>query len=325
MKSTKTLVLTQSDVRTLVEMNSAVTAIEAAFEAHGRNETQMPPKVYLDLPEFDGDFRAMPAYFGGSAGVKWVNSHPFNPERHSLPSVLGMYILSDPASALPLAVMDATLLTAIRTGAAAAVATKYLARPDSRSVGFVGSGVQARTLLAALQAVFDDLVVVASDVSAEAAERFAAETGGTVGDLATAVACDIVCTATPVREPIVRREWVNPGCHINAIGADAHGKQELDTQILLDARVVIDDWAQACGSGEVNVPLDTGAMPRDHIHAALGEVVAGLKAGRESADEITVFDSTGLAVQDVALARLIYERAKRTGVGLEVDFVSGAA
>ena len=325
MESTKTLVLTQSDVRTLVEMNSAVVAIEAAFEAHGRNETQMPPKVYLDLPEFDGDFRAMPSYFGNSAGVKWVNSHPSNPKRYDLPSVLGMYILSDPASALPLAVMDATLLTAIRTGAAAAVATKYLARPDSRTVGFIGSGVQARTLLSALEAVFDDLVVVAADASNEAAEHFATETGGTVGDLATAAACDIVCTATPVREPIVRREWVKPGCHINAMGADAHGKQELDPQILLDSRVVIDDWVQACGSGEVNVPLDTGIMSRDHIHAALGEVVVGLKTGREASDEITVFDSTGLAVQDLALARVIYERAKRTGVGLEVDFVGSTA
>ena len=199
------------------------------------------------------------------------------------------------------------------------------ARPDSRTVGFIGSGVQARTLLSALEVVFDDLVVVAADASAEAAEQFATETGGSVGDLATAAACDIVCTATPVHEPIVRREWVNPGCHINAMGADAHGKQELDTQILLDSRVVIDDWVQACGSGEVNVPLDTGAMSRDHIHAALGEVITGLKAGRGSPDEITVFDSTGLAVQDLALARVIYEQAKRTGVGLEVDFVSGTA
>lgn len=321
MESTKTLVLTQADVRSLAEMTSAVTAIEGVFAAHGRNETQMPVKVYLDLPQFDGDFRAMPAYFDHSVGVKWVNAHPRNPERHGLPAVLGMYILSDPATALPLAVMDATLLTAIRTGAAAAVASKYLARSDSRSVGFVGSGVQARTLLSALRVVFDDLEVVAADISAEAAERFAAESGGAVGDLADAAGCDIVCTATPVREPIVRREWINRGSHINAMGADAHGKQELETQILLDAKVVIDDWNQACGSGEVNVPLDTGAMPRDHIHAALGEIVAGLKPGREAEEEITVFDSTGLAVQDVALARLIYELAKKNGVGLEVDFV----
>ena len=237
MESTKTLVLTQADVRSLAEMAPAVAAIEDAFAAHGRNETQMPVKVYLDLPQYDGDFRAMPAYFGDSAGVKWVNAHPHNPERHGLPSVLGMYILSDPATALPLAVMDATLLTAIRTGAAAAVASKYLARPDSRSVGFVGSGVQARTLLSALRVVFDDLEVVAADASAEAAERFAAESEGTAGNLADAAGCDIVCTATPVRDPIVRREWINPGSHINAMGADAHGKQELATQILLTIHI----------------------------------------------------------------------------------------
>jgi len=323
MKSTKTVVLTQGDVHSLIDMTAAVPAIESAFAAHGRNETQMPVKVYLDLPEFDGDFRAMPAYFNGSAGVKWVNAHPRNPERHGIPSVLGMYILSDPATALPLAVMDATLLTAVRTGAAGAVAAKYLARPGARTVGFVGSGVQARTLLAALRVVFDALEVVAADVSAEAAQAFADESGGRVGDLADAAGCDIVCTATPVHEPIVRREWIRPGTHINAMGADAHGKQELATQILLDAKVVIDDWEQACGSGEVNVPLETGALTREGIHAALGEIVAGNKPARESSEEITVFDSTGLAVQDVALARLVYDRAKERGVGIEVDFVGG--
>ncbi len=321
MKSTKTIVLTQSDVRSLVDMAAAVAAIERAFAAHGRGETQMPVKVYLDLPQFDGDFRAMPAYFGESAGVKWVNAHPHNPERHDLPSVLGMYILSDPATALPLAVMDATLLTAVRTGAAAAVASKYLARPDSSSVGFIGSGVQARTLLAALQVVFGKLDVVAADVSAEAAEAFARESDGRVGSLADAAGCDIVCTATPVREPVVRREWIHPGTHINAMGADAHGKQELATQVLLDATVVVDDWEQACSSGEVNVPLESGALSRERIHAALGEIVAGNRTGRATDDEITVFDSTGLAVQDVALARLIYEHARERSVGIEVDFV----
>ncbi len=321
MESTKTVVLTQSDVRSLVDMAAAVPAIESAFAAHGRGETQMPVKVYLDLPQYDGDFRAMPAYFGGSAGVKWVNAHPRNPERHQLPSVLGMYILSDPATALPLAVMDATLLTAIRTGAAGAVAAKYLARPESASVGFVGAGVQARTLLAALNVVFHELEVVAADVSGAAATAFADESGGRVGSIADAAGCDIVCTATPVREPVVRREWIHPGTHINAMGADAHGKQELVTQVLLDALVVVDDWEQACASGEVNVPLESGALPRDRIHAALGEVVAGTKPGRGSEDEITVFDSTGLAVQDVALARLIYEEARRRGVGIEVDFM----
>lgn len=316
----KTIVLTQSEVRSLIDMAEAVPAIEKAFAAHGRGETQMPVKVYLDLPQYDGDFRAMPAYFHGSAGVKWVNAHPHNPERHGLPSVLGMYILSDPATALPLAVMDATLLTAVRTGAAAGVASKVLARPDSRSAGFIGSGVQARTLLAALRVVFGELEVVAADQSAEAAETFAAEAGGRAGSAEEAAGCDILCTATPSRRPLVERAWIRPGTHINAMGADAHGKQELAPAILADAKVVIDDWQQATESGEVNVPLHEGVLSRDHIHAALGEVVAGLKPGRQSDDEITVFDSTGLAVQDVALARLVYEKARQRGVGREVAF-----
>lgn len=316
----KTLVLTQADVDSVVEMSDAVEAVEAAFAAHGRGETQMPVKVYLELPEYEGDFRAMPAYYGGSAGVKWVNSHPRNPERHGLPAVLGMYILSDPATAVPLAVMDATLLTAIRTGAAAGVASRYLARPDARTVGFIGSGVQARTLLAALRVDRPELEVVAADAVAAAADTFAREVGGRAGTLQEAAGCDIVCTATPVREPIVRRSWIRPGTHVNAMGADAHGKQELDTAILQDARVVVDDWDQACGSGEVNVPLHEGAIRRSDLHAALGEVIVGARPGRENERQITVFDSTGLAVQDVALARVVYERARERGVGLEVEF-----
>lgn len=318
----KSLILTQSDIHSVVKMSAVVPAIEAAFEAHGRGDTQMPVKVYLDLPEYHGDFRAMPAYMAGSAGVKWVNSHPRNPVDHNLPSVLGMYILSDPATALPLAVMDATLLTALRTGAAAGVAAKYLARPDARTLGFVGCGAQARTLLAALNVVFDDLQVVAADQSPDAAAAFAAEAGGTVGDVADAAACDIVCTATPSHTPIVRQEWVRPGAHINAMGADAHGKQELESGLMVAAKVVIDDWEQACASGEVNVPLHEGSITRDGIHAALGEVVAGMTPGRETPHEITVFDSTGLAVQDVALARLVYEQARDAGVGLEIDFLA---
>lgn len=316
----KTLVLTQADVAAVIDMAAAVDAVSVAFAAHGRGQTQMPVKVYLDLPEYEGDFRAMPAYFQGSAGVKWVNSHPRNPERHGLPSVLGMYILSDPATAVPLAVMDATLLTAVRTGAAAGVATRVLGRADARTVGFVGCGVQARTLLQALRVDRPDLQVLGADRDQQAALRFATEVGGRAVPLQEACGCDIVCTATPVRTPIVRRDWLRPGAHVNAMGADAHGKQELETAIVVTATVVVDDWDQACGSGEVNVPLHEGSLRREQIHAALGEILAGDKPGRRSDDEITVFDSTGLAVQDVALARLVYERARERGIGLEVAF-----
>ncbi len=318
----ETLLLTQSDVRSLVTMEEAVDAVEAAFAAHGRGETLMPSKVYIDLEKYHGDFRAMPAYFGGSAGLKWVNAHPENPAKHGLPTVRGLYILSDPATADPLAVMDATWLTAARTGASAAVATKYLARPGSRSVGFVGSGAQARTLLAALRVLYDDLEIVAADSQKEAAATFAAEAGGRVGTIEEAAGCDLVCTATPSTKPVVEREWIRPGTHINAMGADGHGKQELEPQILKDGLVVVDDIAQAQGSGEVNVPLRDGQLAMDDLQVNLGEIVAGLKPGRADEQQITIFDSTGLAIQDVALARVVYQAAQERGVGHPIDFFS---
>lgn len=322
MKPNTTLLLSQSDVARVLTMDAAVPAVEAAFASHGRGEAVMPPKLYLPLEAYGGDLRAMPAYVGGAAGVKWVNSHPANPGRFQLPSVMGIYILSDPATALPLAVMDATRLTAVRTGAAAAIASKHLARQGARTIGLIGCGAQAPFLLAAHRAVYGDrLEVLAADVSPEAGARFAAEVGGRAVSIEEAAACDIVCTATPSRVPIVRRAWVKPGAHLNAMGADAPGKQELDPAILRDARVVIDDWAQASESGEINVLHHEGTLTREQIHATLGEIVAGLRPGREDA-AITVFDSTGLALQDVALARVVYAAARAAGAGTPFDFLA---
>ena len=316
----ETLLLTQSEVRSALTMAAAVAAVEEVFAAQARGETRMPGKVYLDLSEHHGDFRAMPAYARGSAGVKWVNCHPENPRRHGLPTVVGTYVLSDPATGRRLAVMDATWLTAARTGAAAGVASKHLARPDSRSVGFVGCGVQARTALAALEVVFGELEVLAHDRDREAAAAFAAETGCRPATAAEACGCDIVCTATPSRRPVVERAWIRPGTHVNALGADAPGKQELDAAILRAARIVVDDLHQARSGGEINVPLAGGELRAADVHATLGEVVTGTRPGRQG-DEITVFDSTGLAIQDVAVARLVYEEAVRRGLGRGIDFL----
>jgi alanine dehydrogenase len=315
-----TLVLSQSDVRAVLTMESAITAVESAFIAHGRGEALMPAKVYLGLPQHHGDFRAMPAYLAGAAGVKWVNAHPENPARHGLPSVLALYILSDPETAAPLAVMDGTLLTAVRTGAAAAVASKHLAKQGPRSVGFVGCGVQSRFLLEAHRVLFGDFEVRAFDASPAASSRLAEESGGRQVSAREVAACDIVCTATPSRSPIIERSWVRKGTHINALGADAPGKQELDPRLLGDAKVVIDDWEQATESGEVNVALHRGDYTREQIHGTLGEVLAGKKSAREG-DEVTIFDSTGLAIQDLALARLVYERARERGLGAAMEII----
>jgi ornithine cyclodeaminase/alanine dehydrogenase len=320
----RTLLLTGDDVRALLGPELAVRAVERAFDAHGRGETIMPPKVYLPLPQHDGDFRGMPVYLDGYAGIKWVNAHPNNARRHGIPSVLGVFILSDAATAVPLAIMDATGLTAMRTGAAAAVATKHLARSDARTLGIIGCGAQARTVVACLPLVMTVGELLLYDRDAAAAARLASETnalGARVVGLTEAAGADVVCTLTPSRAPIVGRTAVRAGTHINAMGADAPGKQELDIEILLAARVFLDDWGQAPESGEVNVALHSGRLRREAIAGSLGEVVAGKIPGRLAAGDITVFDSTGLAVQDLAVAREIYERARATNAGMELELV----
>ena len=317
----RTLVLTHAQVVSLLSMSDAVDAVEGAFIAYAEGRALMPPKVYLSLDAFGGDFRAMPSYLPARsgaralAGVKWVNSHPDNPVKRGLPSVMGIYVLSDPETALPLAIMDATVLTAARTGAAAAVASRVLAKKEPRSMGFVGSGVQARTMLSAHRAVYkQELEIIAADVNPQAAEAFAKEAGGRVGTVEEAAGCDIVNTSTPGRAPAVRRGWLKPGAHINAMGADAPGKQELDSDVLTSAKVVIDDHYQATHSGEINVPLSAGTYRESQIHASLGDVLTGKRPGR-SGDEITIFDSTGLAIQDVALAAVIVAAAREQNVG----------
>lgn len=315
-----TRILTAGEVRALLRMADVIPAVEAAFAAHGRGETVMPPKVYLPLERHGGDFRAMPAFYAGAAGVKWVNAHPRNPERHRLPAVMAVYVLSDPETAVPLAILDGTAITAFRTGAAAAVATKHLARRGASSVGFVGCGVQARNALLALREILPAGEILASDVSPDALDRFVDECGARPATVEQAAGADVVVTSTPARGPVVRREWVRPGAHVNAMGADAPGKQELDPAILRDARVFLDDVAQATESGEVNVPLHAGLLRREDLAGTLGEVVAGLQPGRRG-DEITVFDSTGLAIQDLAVARVVYAAACAQGIGSEIDLV----
>jgi ornithine cyclodeaminase/alanine dehydrogenase len=304
----------------VLSMEIAIPAVERAFAAHGRGEAVMPPKLYLPLEKYAGDFRAMPSLLGDVAGVKWVNMHPENPKRFNLPSVMGVYILSDPETAFPLSVMDGTRLTAFRTGAAAAVASKHLAVKSPATIGFIGCGVQARHLLAAHRAVYTGFRAIMADASAEAAEKFAKEAGGFTATMDQAGSCDIICTATPARTPVLFRSYVGISTHINAMGADAPGKQELDPRLLQDAVVVLDDMAQATESGEVNVPLHTGAYLRRQIYGTLGEIVAGKKPGR-TGTEITIFDSTGLAIQDLALARVVFEEARKRGLGIEVDLV----
>jgi len=311
MAERKTLLLTQGQVRQALSMADAVSAVEDVFREYGEGRVAMPPKPYLFFEK--GDLRCMPAYVPalGLATVKNVNVHPENTD---LPTVMGTVSVFDPETGFPLAIMDGTYLTAARTGAAGGVAAKYLSRGDSEVAGCVGAGRQAETQLAALLVVRPGVRrVLVSDVNAVRAEAFVKHCEDAHGLQARACSidetvreADVLITVTPVRKPVVRAEWVRPGTHINAIGADAPGKQELETAMLKRATVVVDNWEQASHGGEINVALKEGALSRQDIYADIGQIVTGRRPARRSAEEITVFDSTGLAIQDCACAALVY-------------------
>ncbi len=304
-------------------MDLVIKEVEYAFKLHGKNQTIMPPKVYLYLNKYKGDFRAMPAYVNKSSGLKWVNVHPDNPIRQNLPTVMAIIIYSDPDTGFPLAIMDGTVITKYRTGAAGAVASKYLARKESKFLGLVGCGAQAQSQMEAISRFYKFDQICVYSIDEDLIDKFVEKNinyRARKASLEEAVACDIVSTTTPVREPIISRDLVKEGTHINAIGADAAGKEELDPTILNEAKVVVDEINQASHSGEINVPISKGLFQPKDIFATLGEVVAGLKTVR-TGNEITVFDSTGLAIQDVATAKLIYEKAKSLGIGIEIDML----
>jgi alanine dehydrogenase len=236
----KTLILTQAQVLCLIDMPCVIKEIENTFVLYGKNLVQMPAKIYLHLDKYGGDFRAMPAYIEGreACGIKWVNVHPKN-RQYGLPAVMAIIILSDPQTGFPLCIMDGTLITNLRTGAAGAVAAKYLARIDSSIVGLVGCGVQARTQLLALKELFKIRLVNVWGHKVNYARKFLKDTAylglnmkikNKIPDCVKEA--DIVVTTTPVRSPIVNSEWIKAGTHINAIGADAKGKEELDAALL---------------------------------------------------------------------------------------------
>jgi alanine dehydrogenase len=316
-----TLFLSKNDVRTLLSMTEVIAAVEQAFKDWALGRARMPCKAYLVLEQ--GDFRAMPGAIPGAAGMKWVNVHPQN-QQSGLPTVMAIIIYSDPATGYPLAVMDATDITAYRTGAAAAIASKYLARKDSHTLGIVGAGRQSYTQLMAHGELFDLRQVKVFDKRAAAVETFvksfpAYSIKGC--SLEETVDSDIVCTVTPAREPYLKSEWVRPGTHINAIGADAEGKEELEPSLLKRAVVVVDDLEQAAAAGEINVPVSKGLFAVEEVCATLGEVIAGKKQGRKDKNDNTIFDSTGLAIEDIAVAKLIYDKAMKAGGYLSLDFV----
>ncbi len=324
------LILTSTEIMQIMDMDLALAAAREAFRAYGEGRVNMPPKAYLTLEK--GDFRAMYGEIflarGHVCGLKWVNVHPENPKRGLL-TVMAKIVLNDPDTGLEWADMDGTCITNFRTGAAGGVAAEVLSRPDSRRLGVIGAGQQARTQIAAILKVRPIEEVIVCDCALQRARALREEVEALYKIKArleptpreTALASDILVTATPSCIPLVQRDWVKPGTHINAIGADAAGKQELDPAILKAAKIVVDYWAQASHSGEINVPLSRGQLTAEDIYGSLGEVVAGKKPGRENPEEITVFDSTGLIIQDLSLGFEVYLRARERGLGEEKEFL----
>ena len=324
----KTLLLTEKDIKKLLTIEEVIQAVESAFKSKGLGKAQMPEKVYLFYTKHKGDLRVMPSYLEAQdvSAVKIVNVHPENPTKHDLRTVMAIIILVDPRTGAPLAITGGSGITDLRTGAAGSIAAKHLARKDAQVVGLVGAGAQARTQLMGLISLYKTLEEVRVWSRTEKTRRaYTSEMKAMFDTIERMVpvtmvsdaveGADIVVTTTPSRKPIVSNKWVEDGTHFNCIGADAPGKEELDPRILTRAKIVVDDLEQASHSGEINVPLTKGIITKNTIWGDICEIAAGLKQGRTSHDEITVFVSTGLAVQDAATVNLAYEKALADGTG----------
>jgi len=284
------------DVEAAVPPPRALEAVRDAFVAYARGEWTMPPKVYV--PAYPaGDFRAMPVLGGGYAALKWVTSFPGNPER-GLPTVTGLVLLSDASDGSLVAVFDAGAVTALRTGAAAVLAAVTLGRPGTAAV--IGAGVNGRA--AARTFVATGAPVLLWDVDESRARVAAEELGARVAaSREEALGAEIVVTVTPGHEVLFGPGSLRPGQHVSLMGADGPGKAEIALEELLRTRVFCDDWEQASHNGELARAVEAGRITRDEV-TQLGDVLAGTAAGRQSEDEVTIFDSTGLAIQDLAIA-----------------------
>jgi alanine dehydrogenase len=321
------IVLSRSEVLDLLTLPDCIGAVERAFRLHAEGRT-LGPGV-LGVPAADGGFHIKAAGLVGERSyfaAKTNANFPENPRRFGLPTIQGTIVLADADNGVPLAIIESGSVTALRTGAATAVAAKFLARRDARGATIVGCGVQGELQLAAIAAVLPLERAWVFDSDHERAESMAARASATlslrvepVKDLRAALGESDVCvTCTPARRAFLTRADVGPGMFIAAVGADSQGKQELEPGLVASATLVVDVLDQCAEIGELQHAVAAGLMTRSQVHAELADVVVGRRAGRTRADEIIVFDSSGTALQDVAAAITVYEKARATGRGTEV-------
>jgi alanine dehydrogenase len=323
------LYLTQDEVKQVLDMKSAFEAVEGGFREMGNKAIEMPPRVYLHFPK--GVLIAMPAYMPklNAAGTKLVTVHPSNKKDYNLPAVQAKIVINDIDSGSPLAIMDGTYVTAVRTGAAGAVGIKYLARDDASEVGLCGLGVQGRSQIIGLMLVRPKIKKVKIyDILPEAVASFIKDMEAMYPgvDFVPAKSAeeatlnsDIIITCTPSTTPFIKGEWLKKGAHVSAIGADVAAKRELETSVIKKAnKLVVDFIPQAFVVGDFAKPKEEGVISEKDIYAEMGEIVSGQKIGRSSPDEITLFKATGLAIEDVGTGAKVYELARKKKIGTEL-------
>lgn len=322
-----TLLLTRGDVAALLTLDECIAAVEQAFALQAEGKVLGPGVLGLNVPRGGFHVKAAGLPLGRFYVAAKLNANfPDNPAQ-GLPTIQGVVVLSDGETGQPLALMDSMEITALRTGAATAVAARYLARPDARVATIVGCGRQGRIQLAALASVRKLERVYAVDriasISRQFAHRMSEELGVDVRPVAVLAEAsrqsDLWVTCTPSRSPLLRREDVAPGAFVAAVGADNEHKQELDPGLLAAASVVVDSLEQCAVIGDLHHALRGGAMSLADVHAELSEVVVGRKPGRRSPDDIVIFDSTGVAIEDVAAAAVVYEKAIGAARGIAID------
>jgi alanine dehydrogenase len=327
-----TRLLSRSDVMQVLDMDTTISILERAFSDFATGNAVMPQRTPIRAEEHAGISLFMPAYLKGmgALGAKIVTVYPNNPSKYDMPTVLGTLLLLDEKTGAPTAIMDAGYLTAMRTGGVAGLATKILARPDARVHTMFGTGGMARTHAWAVDCAANiDKLVLCSIDPMEKRQAFAESLREVVScdieiadDFATAVGeADVVTLITSAKNPIVKGEWFTPGTHINGVGSHAPAMRELDTATVIKSKVVC-DLVDACKAeaGDFMIPVAEGAWSWDQCHGSLGDVIAGTLPGRTNDDEITLFKSVGLAIQDVSTASAVFTRAEELGVGTEFTF-----
>lgn len=325
------LLLNRVDLERLLDVESVIAAVERGFADYSDGKVQMPVRTAIRVSDPPGVLLLMPCAMHETRvlGTKLVSVYGQNPAR-GLPTIGALYVLSDYETGFPLAVMDAGFITGLRTAAASAVATRYLAREDARTLGIFGTGVQGEFHALAIPAVRPIERIMVWGSSAEKARQFAerlqARCQATVEpgeSLASVAAADVVVTGTTATEPIFAADVIQPGAHINGVGSHAPAARELGTDLVAKCRVVVDTYEAAFAeAGDLLLAIEEGGIGRDHVSAEMGEVILRRKSARESADEITLFKSCGVAFQDAVTASLAYERALAAGAGQEFDFAS---